>query len=41
MNILLIEDHVELATQLGDFLGSLDWDFDYRSLSNKPFRQDK
>jgi len=29
MKILLIEDHVELATQLGSFLGSLDWNIDY------------
>lgn len=29
MKILLIEDHVELATQLGDFLGGLGWDIDY------------
>lgn len=29
MKILVIEDHVELAAQLGDFLGSLGWDIDY------------
>ncbi len=29
MKILVIEDHVELAAQLGDFLGGLGWDIDY------------
>jgi DNA-binding response OmpR family regulator len=29
MKILLIEDHLELATQLSDFLGSLGWHVDY------------
>ena len=35
MQILIIEDHVELATQLGNFLGSLDWDFDYSTTGKK------
>jgi len=31
MNILLIEDHLELATQLSDFLTSLGWKVDFSS----------
>ena len=31
MKILLIEDHAELAMQLGDFLGSLGWNIDFSS----------
>lgn len=31
MNILLIEDHIELATQLNDFLCSLGWKVDFSS----------
>ena len=31
MNILLIEDHIELATQLSDFLTSIGWKVDFSS----------
>jgi len=31
MKILLIEDHAELAIQLGEFLGSLGWNIDFSS----------
>jgi DNA-binding response OmpR family regulator len=31
MKILLIEDHAELAMQLGGFLGGLGWDIDFSS----------
>lgn len=35
MKILLIEDHIELAEQLGDFLGSLGWQFDFCSTGRR------
>jgi DNA-binding response OmpR family regulator len=35
MKILLIEDHEELAAQLGDFLGSLGWHIDFSSTGRR------
>jgi DNA-binding response OmpR family regulator len=35
MKILLIEDHDELAAQLGDFLGSLGWHIDFSSTGRR------
>ena len=35
MNILLIEDHIELATQLNDFLSALGWKVDFSSTGHQ------